>query len=338
MESSSIKIKEKIIKQTKKDQKKSLVDDYGMIKIEEFTNKPSDYLKKDILYFLKQTNSKGDYKKLLKKELFTELSRIIKIIQKYKNDTTKIRIIQNNFREKHKCEFKELRGIGLFQKSKCKNECDFLTFESIFEIDNKWFFSYEGKRNNIWFFDIRSFIKLIENNQGNPYTRENIPEKIKKKGITLYGKIIEKYGDDSVNQNVIEVSRKEQIKLRTINLFSTIEQHGYECHFNWLLELRIPKLRQLYRELEDLWNYRLQLTHQMKSLISPPNGIVFSIPLHQISTFDIYELLETILNELSKLHSSQDESNRKLGSLYFLIGFGNVSFPCNQAHPWLNYV
>ena len=48
------------------------------------------------------------------------------------------------------------------------------------------------------------------------------------------------------------------------------------CHPEWFLHLTINYLKRLYRNLEDLWNYRLQLTNDVKSRICPPNGLAFT--------------------------------------------------------------
>ena len=37
----------------------------------------------------------------------------------------------------------------------------------------------------IWFFDIRSFLKLLEMGQNNPYTREEIPQDVKDRANEL---------------------------------------------------------------------------------------------------------------------------------------------------------
>ena len=48
------------------------------------------------------------------------------------------------------------------------------SFEDINEINDRYFFSYQDKNKFIWFFDIRSFNKLIELEQGKIHIQEKI--------------------------------------------------------------------------------------------------------------------------------------------------------------------
>ena len=63
-------------------------------------------------------------------------------------------------------------------RKKCNNTIDFYTFDKIDDIDKKYFYSYKDNKGFIWGFDIRSFHKLIEMKQNNPYNREKISNDI----------------------------------------------------------------------------------------------------------------------------------------------------------------
>ena len=90
--------------------------------------------------------------------------------------------------------------------------------------------------------------------------------------------------------------------------------------------------------MEDIWNYRLNITSEVKSRISPPNGMVFNIPTNQImNNYDRESLQEIILNEVSKFDNAITEEYKKLGYMYFLLGLGTVSVDCYQSHQWLMY-
>ena len=96
------------------------------------------------------------------------------------------------------------------------------------------------------------------------------------------------------------------------------------------------KLKRLYRNLEDLWNYRLPLTPQIKSRIAPPNGLVFTTRVNDIWNMSVKEDIQSIiLNEVSKFNNANLESDKKLGYMYFLIGLGMVSKECYDSHQWL---
>lgn len=314
--------------------KLSLLDETtGYISFQEFTKKESDYLKKDILHTL--SRNKRIFQICLPKTLlFQNLLDLFERLESYNTPeiSKKVSRIQKCIRNYNYKKKYSLHGPGYFRPSICKNDTDFLSFETYTELDKKYFFSYKDRSNNVWFFDIRSFYKLITMRHKNPYTRERISRNIRERAIQLYNQNVDQQ-QEQINE--VSFSRDELIKQRTINLFSSIEQHGYECHFDWFLSLDHTRLKKLYRELEDLWSYRLQLSPEMKVQISPPNGIVFRVSHTTILESSKQGLQEIILEELSKLHNSPNESNRKLGSIYFLIGLGTVSRECYLSHGWL---
>ena len=45
-------------------------------------------------------------------------------------------------------------------------------------------------------------------------------------------------------------------------IYSYIEQSGYTCQIEWFTNLSIRRLKKLYKQLEDIWNYRSQLSNQ----------------------------------------------------------------------------
>ena len=73
---------------------------------------------------------------------------------------------------------------------------------------------------------------------------------------------------------------------------------GYECHFDWFLNLNQYNLKKLYRNLEDIWNYRVGLRPADKIRIAPPDGRIFMRPVPEINTFSSkYGLQNLILQK-----------------------------------------
>jgi hypothetical protein len=134
--------------------------------------------------------------------------------------------------------------------------------------------------------------------------------------------------------------RKETIKQKIVDLFSFIEQSGYTCHVEWFTSLSLRRLKELYKQLEDVWNYRSQLSNTMKCNICPPNADIFKTPMIEVMNYNEKEdLQELILHEVMKFTHSETDSDRKLGFMYFLISFGMVSQPCYLAHSdWLSFM
>jgi hypothetical protein len=304
----------------------------NMINIDNFTGLSKDYLKSDLLYYriykMKNKSPMGD-----KKEIFDEIKEYINSLKRYEDEKNYNNIV------KIQCI---MRGKIIRMKNenlKCNNDEDFYTYEDLSDIESKFFYSYKDTSGIRWGFDIRSLDKLIQMRYPNPYTTEEIPlniiEEVKNK-ISLL-KLDPEYEDltDSIVRD-----RKETIKQKIVDLFSFIEQSGYTCHVEWFTVLSVRRLKELYRQLEDIWNYRSQLSQQMKRNICPPNADIFKTPMIEVMNYSEKEdLQELILHEVLKFTQAQTDSDRKLGFMYFLIAFGMVSPQCYHAHiDWLSFM
>lgn len=302
-----------------------------MIRKDRYTGLAKDYLRSDLQTYA-YTFIKRDPKvfEIKKKEIFELVDNFIRCLEKYSGYAPQITKIQAVCRGKHQ--------RALLMARVCNNTEDFFTFEEISKIEPLYYYSYEDKQGFRWGFDIRSLYRLNQLLFPNPYTTEKIPPHIisdVKKNMDLLEKnpLYEPIVDNIVRD------RETAIKQRVVDLFSLIEQSGYTCHVEWFLNLNLRRLKELYKQLEDLWNYRAQLTNAMKSIICPPDGRIFQMSPSIIMGYDSKtDIQEIIIGEVSKFRGA-NEANMKLGFMYFMIGFGYVSRDCYIAHQdWLNFV
>ena len=303
----------------------------NLISEEKFTGLSKDYIKNDLIkYYRKEMKNKSIIGS--KEKLFNEIKEYINSLEKYyKIDDKNIILIQSVVRGKN--ERKKILNY------KCNNTEDFYTYDSLKEIPKEYFYSYIDSSNIRWGFDIRSLEKLIQMGYPNPYTTEQIPDNIIS---DIKGKIkeIKKNSNYENITDIIQRDRKETIKQKIVDLFSFIEQSGYTCHIEWFTSLSIRRLKELYKQLEDIWNYRSQLSEQMKRNICPPNADIFKTPMYEVMNYNVKEdLQELILHEVMKFTNANTDSDRKLGFMYFLIAFGYVSQACYIAHiDWLGFM
>jgi hypothetical protein len=297
-----------------------------------FTGLSKDYLKKDLLNYRKdEMRIKSSV--IDKQKLFDEVMKHIYAINRYYeiNDDKRIILIQSFVRGKY-----ERKKIS---ESKCNNSEDFYTYDELKDIPKKYFYSYLDSKKFRWGFDIRSLDKLLTMNYPNPYTTEPIPHDI----ITdVRNKIIllkSEQGYEDISETIVR-ERKDAIKQKIVDLFSCIEQSGYTCQIEWFSSLSLRRLKELYKQLEDVWNYRSQLSNQMKRNICPPNADIFRTPMIEVMNYSSKEdLQELILHEAMKFTNAVSDSDRKLGFMYFLIAFGMVSEQCYLAHiDWLSFM
>ena len=310
-----------------------LLDENQLIIQTRFTGKSKDYYVKDIRRYCKEKillDAKGLSGK--KNDIFQVVVDAITTMNYYETHVKSLIVVQSLFRGNRV-------RTRLLERQTCNNTEDFFTFDPIPEIQELYFYSYQDLQGLRWGFDIRSFHKLLSLNFPNPYTTEIIPESI----VTDVRERLSRIKESAPYEDIVDIivrDRTATIKQRTVDLFSRIELSGYTCHIEWFLTLSARRLKVLYKELEDIWNYRAQLTNHMKTLLCPPDGRIFTSHISEVMDYQVKEdLQELILSEIHKFTRCDTEANRKLGYMYFIIGFGRVSGECYSAHyEWLNFV
>ena len=291
---------------------------------------------KDIKYTL-------DYYKILpkklqkskkKNELFEILFDFYKNIQYYKKNEKKIILIQNQIRKY--LQKNNVYGPGLTEKS--NNDCDFYTFVPIKDIPKEYLFSYKDEKNFVYSFDIRSFEKLLKSKSQNPYNRQDIPIS----AINLYKKRMDYIKKNKINVQPFEEDKltPEQIyKNRVFKIFQTIDLLNTMAggtNQQWFFNLSILELKAYYKVLEDIWNYRAELTPSQKYEIVK-NKKMFPKRVNEVYLLnDEKKIREIILDEIEKLlFTSDSDIHKATASYYILIAFVEISSECAQAMPWL---
>ena len=238
-------------------------------------------------------------------------------------------------------KFIHLLGPASYNK-KCVNDTDFLTLKPLSTIPYYQFFSFKDKDNFIYGFDICSIYNMIcENSYAkNPYNRNNLPKDIDKKikKIVKISKKLKipiniKLKDDTKN-----LSYKKKTELRAIAVFQKFDNMGFITDSRWVMDLNRVRCIKYLRELEDVWNYRAQISNDTKRSIIPPNGKLFhNINLHHIfNTKTELFLKNTILDLIEKITTvGENEQSRSLGGFYALGTITIVSVNAANALPWL---
>lgn len=212
------------------------------------------------------------------------------------------------------------------------NTEDFLTFESWNEISIHYIYSYVDNKGFRYGFHIHSIIELLERKHTNPYTRDNIPIYVKDEINTMIrlGNILG-YKIKYKNKN----KNKHNIKERINNIFFHFDRCGYFTDSQWFYRLTRIDLIKYFRELYDLWNYRAQLSNEVKQYICHPTGNPFSnIPI--IVQFEFREIREYVVTIIERiLYNGIDDSYKQLGCMYVLSILTLVSKNAARSIPWL---
>jgi hypothetical protein len=89
--------------------------------------------------------------------------------------------------------------------------------------------------------------------------------------------------------------------------------------------------------MEDIWNYRCDLSNEAKMDIIPLENIVplFYLSVDYVSSLSNYDtILSIILTVFERLVSDSEQlSSCSLGALYVLIGLASVSINAGIAYP-----
>ena len=274
--------------------------------------------------------------KTTKNNMINDIKNHFKVLSYYSSQDNigKVKIIQNQVRNFLKNKEITLRGPGFLNRKLCNNQDDFLTFEPVEEIPGNYFFSFKDEDDFVYGFDIRSFNKLIESNMDNPYNRKKIPIQALKNL-----KILSKNPKFKFELAKPKISKEQKMNQRVLNVFQKIDQldsYAGGTDINWFLNLSRVQLKSYYKVLEDIWNYRSELSHSRKNEIVP-NYQMFSLGVpafYRLNEKD--KMRKILLNEMNMLvDSAAKREDKILGCYYVLIGLVEISAEVSNALPWL---
>ena len=284
--------------------------------------------------------NKLDKKEQLQEQLFNIFNKINAV------DTPKMVKTIDNLKKSLRNKIKERKmliyGPGYIDKSLCKNTEDFYSMETIEDTPDCYFFSTKDMHDNIWFFDIRSFKKLIDKKSDNPYTRAPFDDFTK----NVFYKRVEFMKKNKLSliypqekEEIKNLTPQQKIQNKLLNIFGEIDSLNVVAsgtRLEWFNNLNIIQLKKFYKVLEDVWNYRAELTLIQKQEIVP-NNVMFSTSVNFLFALsDKIKIQNIILNEMEKLvKSSPNENHRHTGAYYILISLTEVSYQCAQDLPWL---
>lgn len=292
---------------------------------------------RDIKHTLKHYNQNPKGKKTELLERLDNIFTKIKSMEKYNKEIIMIQKMIRGYLVR-----KNIKNKPYFFRNRCTNTEDFYTFESIDYIDPLYFFSYTDNDKFIYFFDIRSFEKLIKNNHNNPYNRQTIPSS----AIQLFNETINivKNNKEFIPFETPKITDVQKYRNRVVEIFQKID--ATDCiaggtNVEWFLNLKYNNKLRFYTLLEDIWSYRANLSIIQKEQIVPGRNI-FNRKEYEIlfkNRFkNKYKILinNFILDNIDKLVSSADENiHRATGAYYILISLVQVSPSCAAALPWL---
>jgi len=143
---------------------------------------------------------------------------------------------------------------------------------------------------------------------------------------------------DIERYNKIREIQSRSIPQRINDLFIEFDNLGNYTQSAWFNSLDLRDYARLYRSLYDIWNYRGNLSREVRLRICPfygPFDGIFARPInHQDLNIEQLKLACLIVLE-NMVYSGIDEDHRKLGAFHALSGLTIVSPGARNAMPWL---
>lgn len=321
-------------------------------------------------YRVKQLRSIARYHK---QKISGNKEEILKRLYHYFKFSIYAKKIQQLYRGHLIRRFFKLSKTMKYDRKKCVNDTDFFLMEPISNIPFHELILYR-KDGFVYGFSICSLYNLYKQhtnwrNVKNPYNRNLLKYSLYKrmiKMITLGKKL--KFNinidipDDEVetNENSTVTTHHnngtqqtegqsytamlnsynvegEHYNNHIVSLCQKIDLLGNYTNVEWFLSLTRNHIISYIRELYDIWNYRAQLTMEMKRNICPSNGN----PFYRINISTLRDLNNTQLKQYflhinhKLIESATNEQYQQLGALYILSALTLINTDCASALPWL---
>ena len=265
-------------------------------------------------------------------QLVLKLTQFLKQLEYYKNNINPIIKCQSIIRGFLTRKVNKLRGPALFKRMLSNNDTDFLTYSPINKIPIREFFSYCDSDGFIYSFTIKSLNYLIDTTKLNPYNRKDIPHSC----IENIKTILKLNNTDLTIKFDLPTDKNSLIKQKCIKIFQRMDDLKLYTQPRWFLDLDVVKLKKLYSETEDIWNYRTMLTPEQKKKYTK-SGTAFTYSVSKVNKLeDKYLLQNIILNEYEKFAFEGETPDDCITSCYWiLMGLSIVSENAAEGMPEL---
>ena len=257
-----------------------------------------------------------------KKQLVARLRAFFALLSLAKSNLNHVLRIQSWFKRHLIREVSQLRGPGIHDLNRCVNTEDVISLDKLTDLPYRLLITYRDTEDKlIYGFDIRSITSIIKNDKKNPYNTREIRQEFVRKVFRLQHLLtVLHINTDNLEEDEL-IDPKVKAQHRIVHLFHEMDSLDQYTNPEWFFDLNLSKLKKFYKELEDIWNYRLNLTKETKSKIVPPIGKVFydKIP-YVLSLNDYDKVLNICLNAIEKLITSAPKrADRVNGCIYVLL-------------------
>jgi hypothetical protein len=138
------------------------------------------------------------------------------------------------------------------------------------------------------------------------------------------------------------ITPEQELRNRAVRIFQRINELGNYADFEWFMNLSMQQLKRFYVALEDIWNYRLQLTIHAKFNVIGTNDPFREIPMNVFMRVNQLFKLRNLMLDIIEAFITRGIPAGKIGtdnyitgSIYVLTALVEVSRPAALALPHL---
>ena len=268
--------------------------------------------------------------------------------------------IQKNVRSYLIKKYIKLHGPGFYNKTLCSNDVDFCTLDTLNNIPYNQFISFKDDNSHIYGFDVLSlynlFVKVTKNNKTrisnelnnnnsilnvqNPFTNIFFSYNVLKQLLEYIrlSNLLKIHIDLNYN-DLANLSINKQAEMKILTLFQRIDSLGNYTNIKWFLDLDKYGLVRFIRQLVDIWNYRANLSQEIRREIVPPTGDPFYDEIMNINNLSQYNFTQIRKYSIaiidSMINKGINNNSCVLGSYYVLCALTMVSSDAANTLPWL---
>jgi hypothetical protein len=240
-------------------------------------------------------------------------------------------------------KIQKIHGPATFCPEIANNDTDISNLESLNTIPLIYRFSYVDDSKQIWAFDLRFLVQLMHygNELKNPYTQTMLPPATVER-FQRYTQILIRHKIPVLYTTDTTLSPEQIWNQKVLDVFLKLNSLGYAANLVWFENMALRHHHTFYTSLYNLWNYRLNLSHEQKESVVPAYDSGRS-PLFrwtpEVITGHSQELKWWRKNNLSLMNTflsrGKDRVVQSTGALYVLSALVTCSRGAAEAFPFL---
>lgn len=198
------------------------------------------------------------------------------------------------------------RMWNIYRRNRSNNKEDCGTMDSIYDIPIEYYFDYLDQDGFVFSFDIRTLTQL----NGNPYNQKEFPTT---KNFTkrLESKIdFIKKSEKKIKHDAPKLTEEQKFSQFLIRVFQKFDMIGQYTDTAWFENLQIDELKLFYKNAFDMFDYRAQLSDDIRKRIVK-DGKLFTNIINEVGFFRVKHKRLLQLELLKEFERIIDEGEDK---------------------------